>query len=111
MLAGVRTAGKGTASVGSYLYCRHLPRQRSQSKEPDMPNPLFDRITIEPGKCGGRPCLRTLRIRVKDVLDLLSQGASHAEILEDFPDLAEEDIRASLAWAAAQADHRVLVAA
>ena len=76
-----------------------------------MPHPLFDRITIEPEKCGGRPCLRGLRIRVKDVLDLLSHGASHAEIIEDHPELEEDDIRAALAWAAAQADHRVLVAA
>lgn len=76
-----------------------------------MPHPLFDRITIEPEKCGGRPCLRGLRIRVKDVLDLLSHGASHAEIIEDHPGLEEDDIRAALAWAAAQADHRVLVAA
>ena len=76
-----------------------------------MPNPLFDRITIEPGKCGGRPCLRGMRIRVKDVLDLLSHGASHVEIIEDFPELEEDDIRAALAWAAAQAGHQVLIAA
>jgi uncharacterized protein (DUF433 family) len=76
-----------------------------------MPNPLFDRITIEPGKCGGRPCLRGMCIRVKDVLDLLSHGASHAEIIEDFPELEEDDIRAALAWAAAQAGHQVLIAA
>lgn len=76
-----------------------------------MSTSLLERISIEPGKCGGRPCLRGLRIRVKDVLDLLSHGASHAEILEDFPELEEDDIRASLAWAAAQAGHRVLMAA
>ena len=76
-----------------------------------MPSSLLERITIEPGKCGGRPCLRGLRVRVMDVLDLLSHGASHAEILEDYPDLDEDDIRAALAWAAAQASHRVLVAA
>lgn len=74
-------------------------------------NPLLDRITIEPGKCGGRPCIRGLRLRVKDVLDLLSNGASHAEILEDIPQLEEDDIRAALAWAAAQASHRVVLAA
>lgn len=76
-----------------------------------MDRSLLERITIEPGKCGGRPCLRGLRIRVMDVLDLLSHGASHAEILEDFPELEEDDIRAALAWAAAQAGHRVLIAA
>jgi uncharacterized protein (DUF433 family) len=74
-------------------------------------HPLLDRITIEAGKCGGRPCIRGLRLRVKDVLDLLSNGASHAEILEDFPELEEDDIRATLAWAAAQANHRVMLAA
>lgn len=73
-----------------------------------MPHPLLDRITIEPGKCGGRPCLRGMRIRVTDVLGLLSHGASHAEILQDYPSLEEDDIRAALAWAAAQADHLVL---
>ena len=74
-------------------------------------NPLLDRITIEPDKCGGRPCIRGMRLRVKDVLDLLSNGASHAEIIEDFPELEEDDIRAALAWAAAQASPRVVIAA
>jgi uncharacterized protein (DUF433 family) len=73
-----------------------------------MDRALLDRITIEPGKCGGRPCLRGMRIRVTDVLGLLSHGATHAEILEDYPGLEEDDIRAALAWAAAQADHLVL---
>jgi uncharacterized protein (DUF433 family) len=76
-----------------------------------MSTSLLERITIEPGKCGGRPCIRGLRLRVMDILDLLSQGASHAEILQDHPELQEDDIRAALAWAAAQASHRVLVAA
>ncbi len=76
-----------------------------------MASHLFERITIEPSKCGGRPCLRGMRLRVTDVLDLLSHGASHAEILQDHPALEEDDIRAALAWAAAQANHRVLVAA
>lgn len=52
---------------------------------------LTERITIEPGKCGGRPCIRGLRIRVKDILSLLAAGASHQEILEDYPDLEEAD--------------------
>lgn len=72
---------------------------------------LLDRITIDPGKCGGRPCVRGLRLRVTDLLEFLSNGASHAEILEDFPELVEDDIWAALAWAAAQANHRVLIAA
>lgn len=56
-----------------------------------------ERITIEPGKCGGKPCIRGMRITVYDVLDYLASGMSHEEILEDFPDLKEEDIRACLA--------------
>ena len=58
------------------------------------------RITIEPGKRGGRPCIRGMRITVYDVLDWLAQGMSEAEILADYPELTVEDIRACLAFAA-----------
>lgn len=58
------------------------------------------RITIEPGKRGGRPCIRGLRITVGDVLDYLASGMSEDEILRDFPDLERDDIRAALAFAA-----------
>jgi uncharacterized protein (DUF433 family) len=57
-------------------------------------------ITVEPGKCGGKPCIRGLRISVYDVLSYLASGMSHAEILADFPDLTEADILACLAYAA-----------
>jgi uncharacterized protein (DUF433 family) len=57
-------------------------------------------ITIDPEKMGGKPCIRGLRITVYDVLDYLSSGMTHAEILSDFPDLTDEDLRASLAFAA-----------
>ena len=57
-------------------------------------------ITIEPGKRGGKPCIRGLRITVYDVLEYLASGMSEAEILHDFPDLTQEDIRACLAFAA-----------
>lgn len=57
-------------------------------------------ITIEPGKRGGKPCVRGLRITVYDVLEYLASGMSEAEILQDFPDLTSEDIRACLAFAA-----------
>lgn len=57
-------------------------------------------ITIEPGKRGGKPCVRGLRITVYDVLDYLASGMSEGEILRDFPDLTSEDIRACLAFAA-----------
>lgn len=66
------------------------------------------RITVDPNQCGGRPCLRGLRIRVKDVLDLLAAGASREEILADFPLLEAGDITAVLEYAAQQADHVVL---
>ncbi|MBX9812732.1 MAG: DUF433 domain-containing protein [Burkholderiales bacterium] len=58
------------------------------------------RITLEPGKRGGRPCVRGLRITVYDVLEMLAEGMSEAEILEDFPELEAADIRACLAYAA-----------
>lgn len=72
---------------------------------------LLDRITIEPGKMGGRPCIRGMRIRVSDVLDMLAGGATEAQILEDYPYLETDDIRASLAYAAAQLGHTVVLAA
>lgn len=76
-----------------------------------METTLLNRITVEPGKCGGRPCIRGMRMRVSDVLDLLSAGASHEEILQDYPELDEDDIRAVLKYASIQADHTILVAA
>ncbi|MCL6709077.1 DUF433 domain-containing protein [Pseudomonas sp. R2.Fl] len=66
------------------------------------------RITVDPEKCGGRPTLRYLRIRVKDVLDLLAAGASRDEILADYPMLEAGDISAALEFAARQSDHPVL---
>lgn len=59
-----------------------------------------ERITIEPGKRGGKPCIRGLRITVYDILDYLASGMTEDEILRDFPDLERDDIRASLAFAA-----------
>ncbi len=71
----------------------------------------LDRITFNPKQCGGRPCIRGMRIRVKDVLELLANGAPEQEILRDYPYLELEDIRACLQYAAAQVDHAVLKAA
>jgi len=64
---------------------------------------LLDRITIEPGKMHGKPCIRGLRIRVQDVLEMLATGMSADEILADYPYLEHDDIKAALAYAAAQA--------
>ncbi len=66
------------------------------------------RITFNPNQCGGRPCIRGMRIRVKDVLDMLAAGETEQTILTDFPDLEPEDIRACLEYAARQANHAVL---
>jgi uncharacterized protein (DUF433 family) len=68
----------------------------------------MERITFNPNQCGGRPCIRGMRIRVKDVLDLLAAKVPEAEILADYPDLESEDIQACLQYAAAQLDHPVL---
>ena len=69
-----------------------------------------DRITIEPGKRGGKPCVRGSRMTVSDVLDYLASGMSEDDVLHDFPDLTREDIRACLAFAAARERRLVAVA-
>ena len=69
------------------------------------------RITINEGQCGGRPCIRGMRIRVTDILELLGAGASVEEILEDYPYLESEDILAAIVYSAHQADHAVLLSA
>lgn len=72
---------------------------------------LLKRITINPKQCGGRPCIRGMRIRVQDVLEWLSAGMSQAEILADYPELEAEDIAAALAYAATAVSHPVIAAA
>lgn len=69
---------------------------------------LLNRITLEPGKCGGRPCVRGIRMRVVDILELLGAGADFDEILTDYPFLERDDIYASLIYAARLTDHEVL---
>lgn len=69
-----------------------------------------DRITFNPKQCGGRPCIRGLRIRVKDILEMLGGGMTEAEILEDYDYLEPEDIRAALQFVSKQSDHPVLKA-
>jgi uncharacterized protein (DUF433 family) len=59
----------------------------------------LSRITVDPKQCGGRPCVRGYRIRVTDILELLASGATHAEILADYPFLESEDINAVLEYA------------
>ncbi|NDC76132.1 DUF433 domain-containing protein [bacterium] len=67
-----------------------------------------ERITFNPNQCGGRPCIRGMRIRVKDVLEMLAAKVPEDEILADYPYLEREDITACLEYAAAQVDHAVL---
>jgi uncharacterized protein (DUF433 family) len=71
---------------------------------------LLTRITIDPEQCGGRPCIRGMRGRVIDVLELLAAGETPGEILVDYPSLEAEDIAASLLYAARRLDHPILAA-
>jgi uncharacterized protein (DUF433 family) len=72
---------------------------------------VFPRVAVEPGVCGGRPVVAGTRMRVTDVLDMLSHGASEDVIVSDYPYLQTADVRACLAYAAAMADHPVVLAA
>ncbi len=71
---------------------------------------LEERITVDPEQCGGRPCIRGMRIRVTDVLDLLANGLTPEQILEELPDLEMDDIRACLRFASRRLDHPVVAA-
>ncbi|MBY0497507.1 MAG: DUF433 domain-containing protein [Cyanobacteria bacterium] len=71
---------------------------------------LADRITVNPEQCGGRPCVRGLRIRVTDVLDLLASGLAPDRVLEELPDLEAEDISACLRFASRRLDHPIVAA-
>ena len=76
-----------------------------------MAESQLDRITFNPNQCGGRACIRGMRIRVSDILDKLAGGASRQEILIDFPYLEDADITAALQYAARSAESRVVLAA
>lgn len=71
---------------------------------------LIERITVNPEQCGGRPCIRGMRIRVVDVLDLLAAGLSQQQVLEELPDLEAEDISACLKFASSRLNHPILAA-
>ena len=74
-----------------------------------MSEPLA-RVTIDPDQCGGRPCIRGMRIRVIDILDLLASGLDSKQVLEELPDLELEDITAALRYASRRLDHPVIAA-
>ena len=101
------TAGTGGEQAASGA-SSPLPFPRQASNLEAMNNDRLKRITVEEGKCGGRPCVRGLRIRVSDILELLAAGASFQEILSDYPSLEKEDIIAAIEYAAHQTDHAVL---
>lgn len=71
---------------------------------------LFKRITTNPKQCGGRPCIRGMRIRVSDILDLFAAGLNAEEILKEMPDLEADDLKAALSYASCKLNHPVLVA-
>lgn len=71
---------------------------------------LVERITVSPEQCGGRPCIRGMRIRVVDVLDLLAASLSQQQVLEELPDLEAEDISACLKFASSRLNHPILAA-
>jgi len=71
---------------------------------------LSDRITVDPEQCGGRPCIRGMRIRLTDILDLFSSGLTANQILEEMPDLEEDDLTACLQYASKRIDHPVVAA-
>lgn len=72
---------------------------------------IAERITVNPGQCGGRPCIRGMRIRVLDVLELLAAGLNFNEVLEELPDLEMADLQAVMKFTAQRFDHPVLVMA
>lgn len=75
-----------------------------------QPVELMPRITVNPDQCGGRPCVRGMRIRVTDVLDLLAAGLASADVLAELPDLEPEDVAACLRFASRRLDHPILAA-
>jgi uncharacterized protein (DUF433 family) len=76
-----------------------------------MTHNLSERITVNPKQCGGRPCIRGMRIRVTDVLDLFAAGLTAEQILEEMPDLEAEDLQAALQYASRKLNHAILIAA
>lgn len=71
---------------------------------------VAERITVDPEQCGGRPCIRGLRIRVVDILELLAAGLSHQQVIEELPDLEPADVIAALRYASRRLDHPILAA-
>lgn len=111
--------GSGGAGVGEFLFLPQLSgkvqktndrlKQGNREKENDVAE-VAERITVDPEQCGGRPCIRGMRIRVTDVLDLLANGLSPEQIINEMPDLELEDVYASLRFASRRLEHPVVAA-
>jgi uncharacterized protein (DUF433 family) len=76
-----------------------------------MTKRISNRITVNPKQCGGHPCIRGMRIRVSDVIDLFANGLTPEQILDEMPDLDSEDLQAALQFASNRVNHAILVAA
>ena len=105
MLWLVRCA-RGKAAEADRLFQRKLGEGRRCDQRLDVN--LSERITVDPEQCGGKPCIRGMRIRVKDILEMLGSGMTDADILVEFPCLEAADLRAAHLYAARLTDHSVL---
>lgn len=81
------------------------------SRQESLDGEWSARITVDPKICGGRPCIRGMRIRVSDIIELLADGVSFEKVLADFPYLQTDDLKAALRFAASAVDHRIIEAA
>ena len=104
----VLRAEEGTEEI-MYVHFFHY-FEKNESIDGTAMNEWLKRITINPEQCGGRPCIRGLRIRVIDILDLLAAGLSYNEIIEELPDIEKDDIVAALKYASRKLDHPVIAA-
>ena len=104
----VLRAEEGTEEI-MYVHFFHY-FEKNESIDGTAMNEWSKRITINPEQCGGRPCIRGLRIRVIDILDLLAAGLSYNEIIEELPDIEKDDIVAALKYASRKLDHPVIAA-
>ena len=99
----------GTA--GKWKRCTEkITGKRAQMEYSEIMQKYVDRITIDPEQCGGKPCIRGMRIRVRDVLSMLADGMSEEDIIDYFEDLEHEDLLACYEFAASQSDHSILKA-
>jgi uncharacterized protein (DUF433 family) len=115
-LDGHGTAGTGEEKAGerpreSLVWVTKTRHTIGIDPIPERSMSELHRITVNPNQCGGRPCIRGLRVRVADILDMLAAGAGRDDILRDYPYLEDGDITAALEFAARQSDHPVLHAA